>query len=127
MELHCELHSLMRLYLYTHSSRLVLGSSVAAESFERSQQFVLSGFVRHRVALLVQQNAVERVLIVNVTTNHQDILFPLLQVRAVAHVGDPQELPVLQAEAVPVGVDDLDVVARLLASVQLPEDLGPEN
>lgn len=66
-------------------------------------------------------------LIVNVTTHHQDILFPLLQVRAVAHVRGPQELPVLQAEVVPVGVDDLDVVTRLLASVQLPEDLGPEN
>lgn len=64
---------------------------------------------------------------VNVTTHHQDILSSHLQVRAVAHVRDPQELPMLQAEAVPVGVDDLDVVARFLASVQLPEDLGPEN
>lgn len=33
----------------------------------------------------------------------------------------------LQAEAVPVGVDDLDVVAGLLASVQLPQDSASEN
>lgn len=66
-------------------------------------------------------------LIVNVTTHHEYVLFSLLQVGAVTHVRDPQELPVLQAEAVPVGVDDLDVIARLLASVQLPEDSAPEN
>lgn len=107
--------------------RWLSGSSVAAESLERSQQFVLSGSVRHHVALLLQQDAVQRLLIVNVATHHQYILFPLLQVGAVAHIRDPQELPVLQAEAVPIGVDDLDVVARLLASVQLPEDSGPEN
>lgn len=59
--------------------------------------------------------------------HHQYVLFTLLQVGAVAHVGGPQELPVLQAEAVPVGVDDLDVVARLLASVQLPQDSASEN
>lgn len=46
---------------------------------------------------------------------------------AVAHIRGPQELPVLQAEAISVGVDDLDVVARFLASVQLPKDFGPEN
>lgn len=61
------------------------------------------------------------------TAHHQYVLLPLLQVGAVAHIGGPQELPVLQAEAVPVGVDDLDVIARLLASVQLPEDSAPEN
>lgn len=66
-------------------------------------------------------------LIVNVTTHHEYVLFSLLQVGAVTHVRGPQELPVLQAEAVPVGVDDLDVIARLLASVQLPEDSAPEN
>lgn len=66
-------------------------------------------------------------LVVNVTTRHQYILFPLLQVGAVAQIRDPQELPVLQAEAVPVGVDDLDVVTRLLAFVQLPKDSAPEN
>lgn len=66
-------------------------------------------------------------LVVNVTTHHHYILFPLLQVGAVAQIRSPEELPVLQAEAVPVGVDDLDVVTRLLASVQLPEDSSPEN
>lgn len=66
-------------------------------------------------------------LIVNVTTHHQYILFPHLQVGAVTHIRDPQELPVLQTEAVPVGVDDLDVITRLLTSVQLPEDSAPEN
>lgn len=61
------------------------------------------------------------------TTHHQYVLSSLLQVGAVTHVRGPQELPVLQAEAVPVGVDHLDVIARLLASVQLPEDSAPEN
>lgn len=46
---------------------------------------------------------------------------------AVAQIRDPEELPVLQAEAVPVGVEDLDVVTRLLACVQLPEDSASEN
>lgn len=66
-------------------------------------------------------------LIVDVPTHHEYILFPLLQLRAVTHIRDPQELPVLQMEAVTVGVDDLDIVTRLLASIQLPEDSGPEN
>ena len=46
---------------------------------------------------------------------------------AVAQIRDPEELPVLQAEAVPVGVEDLDVITRLLACVQLPEDSASEN
>lgn len=66
-------------------------------------------------------------LVVDVTTHHHYILFPLLQVGAVAQIRSPEELPVLQAEAVPVGVDDLDVVTRLLSSVKLPEDSSPEN
>lgn len=105
----------------------LFGSSVAAESFERPQQLVLSGSVRHHVAVLLQQDAVQRVLVVNVTTHHEDILLPHVQVRTVADVRGPQELSVLQAEAVPVGVDHLDVVPGLLASVKLPEDSGPEN
>lgn len=66
-------------------------------------------------------------LVVDVTTHHHYILLPLLQVGAVAQIRSPEELPVLQAEAVPVGVDDLDVVTRLLASVKLAEDSSPEN
>ena len=106
---------------------MLFGSSVAAESFERPQQFVLSGSVRNHVAVLLQQDAVQRVLVINVATHHHYVLFPLLQVGAVTHIGGPQELPVLQAEAVPVAVEDLDVITGLLASVQLPEDSGPEN
>lgn len=61
------------------------------------------------------------------TTHHQYVLLPLFQVGAVTQIGGPHELPVLQAEAVPVGVDHLDVVACLLASVHLPQDFAPEN
>jgi len=50
-----------------------------------------------------------------------------LQVGAVAHVGHPQELAVLQAVAVAVRVDDLDVVSRLLPAVQLRHDFAPEH
>lgn len=102
-------------------------SSVAAESLERPQQLVLPGSVRNHVAVLLQQDAVQRALVVDVTTRHQDVLPPFLQLGAVAHVGGPQELAVLQAEAVAVAVHDLDVVARLLASVQLPEDSAAKN
>ena len=126
--------SWMRLYSRTHLQFVSapqlcrpFGSSVSAQCLQRSQQFVLSGSVRHHVAVLLQQDAVQRVLVVNVTTHHHYILFPVLQVGAVAQIRGPQELPVLQAEAVPVGVDDLDVITRLLASVQLPEDSSPEN
>lgn len=66
-------------------------------------------------------------LVVNVSTHHQYVLFSLLQVGAVTHVRGPQELPVLQAEAVPVGVDDLHIVTCLLTSVQLSEDSASEN
>lgn len=94
---------------------------------EGPQQRVLPGAVRRGVAVLLQQDAVQRALVVDVAADHQHVLPALLQAGAVAHVGDPQELPVLQAEAVAVGVEDLDVVARLLASVQLPEDSASEN
>ncbi|KAG7242730.1 hypothetical protein INR49_020105 [Caranx melampygus] len=74
------------------SLRWLFGSSVVAESFKQSQQLVLSGSVRHHVAVLLQQDAVECVLVV----------------RAVAHIRDPQELPVLQAKAVPVEAEAAD-------------------
>lgn len=64
---------------------------------------------------------------VDVATRHHNVLLAQLQHGAVAGVGSPQELAVLQAEAVAVGVDDLDVVPRLLADVQLPEDSTSEN
>lgn len=105
----------------------VFGSSVVAESFEGSQQFFLSGSVRHNVTLLLQQDTVQCLLVVDVAAHHQYVLFSLLQVGAVTHVRDPQELPVLQAEAVAVGVENLDVIPRLLASVQLSEHPGTEN
>lgn len=61
------------------------------------------------------------------TTHHEYVLFPLLQTRTVTHIRNPQELPVHQTEAVPVGVDDLDVVTRLLSAVELIKDFGPKN
>lgn len=102
-------------------------SSVPAESFVLPQQLVLSGPVGRHVAVLLQQDAVQRALVVDVTAHHQDVLLPRLQARTVAQVGGPDELAVLQAEAVPVGVDHLHVVARLLASVHLPDNSGAEN
>lgn len=103
------------------------GYSVAAESLQRPQQLVLPGPVGNHVAVLLQQDAVQRALVVDVATRHHDVLPPQLQQGAVAGVGSPQELAVLQAEAIAVGVEDLDVVPRLLADVQLPEDSTSEN
>lgn len=105
----------------------VFGSAAAAESLQRPQQLVLAGPVRHHVAVLLQQDAVQRVLVVDVAPHHQDVLAALAQLGAVAHVGHPQELAVLQAEAVPVGVQHLDVVASLLTDVQLAQHFAPEN
>lgn len=105
----------------------MLLSSVPAESLVLPQQVVLAGPVRHHEAVLLQQDPVQRALVVDVTTHHQDVLLPRLQAGTVAQVGGPEELPVLQAEAVPVGVDHLHVVAGLLASVHLPHYSGAEN
>lgn len=92
-----------------------------------AQQLVLSGPVGAHVAVLLQQDPVQRALVVDVAAHHQHVLLPRLQAGAVTQVGGPDELAVLQAEAVPVGVDHLHVVARLLASVHLPNHPGPEH
>lgn len=111
------------------TSRLLAAflSSVPAESLVLPQQLVLSGPVRRHVAVLLQQDPVQRALVVDVATHHQDVLLPRLQVGTVAQIGGPDELAVLQAEAVAVGVDHLHVVAGLLASVHLPNNSGAEN
>lgn len=80
---------------------------------------VLSGSIWLDVAVLFQQYAVESVLVVDMTTGHNDVLAALIELWTVTDVGHPQELPVLQAEAVAVGVDDLHVVARLLTAMLL--------
>lgn len=105
----------------------LLGAPVAAGLLEGPQLGVFAGPVGRHVAVFLQQDAVQRVLVVDVPPHHQHVLPALLQVGAVAHVGDPQELAVLQAVAVAVGVDDLDVVARLLPAVQLPHDFASEH
>lgn len=103
------------------------GPSVTTQILQGAQQSVLSRFIGYRVAVLLHQYPVQRLLVVNVATHHQYILAPFLQRGAVTHVGHPQELAVLQAEAIVVGVDDLDIVARLLAPVQLAHDFGTEH
>lgn len=66
-------------------------------------------------------------LIVDVAPDHQNVLPALLQQGAVAHIWDPQELSVLQAKAIPVSVDNLDVIASLLTLVQFPKYSSSEN
>lgn len=107
--------------------RRLPGCSAAAESLQWPQQLVLPGPVGNHEGVLLQQDAVQRALVVDVAARHHNVLLPQLQQGAVTGVGSPQELAVLQTEAVAVGVEDLDVVPRLLAYVQLPEDSTSEN
>ncbi|TNN32571.1 hypothetical protein EYF80_057269 [Liparis tanakae] len=73
---------------------------LVVEFFQRPQQQFLPRPEGRHVAVLLQQDAVERALVVDVAPRHQDVLAAAAQVGAVAHVLHPQELAVLQAEAV---------------------------
>lgn len=100
---------------------------VGAQLLQRLEQAVLARAVRLHVAVLLQQDAVQRALVVDVPSHHQHVLTALLHCGAVAHVGHPQELTVLQTVAVTVRVNHLNVIASLLTTVTLLHDLGTEH